>query len=61
MQEIMLRYVNFMHENWVWVGIFCVLLIALARTKFEMHWLDVVFTVLAFGLWGVFELILVLM
>jgi hypothetical protein len=53
--DILTRYANFMRENWIWVGMLCIMLIALARTKMEMHWLDIWFTGIVFGLWFISE------
>lgn len=39
-QRFMFWYTDFCETNWVFIGIFFVLLIALARTKVEMHWWD---------------------
>ena len=39
-QRFMFWYTDFYETNLIFIGIFFVLLIALARTKVEMHWWD---------------------
>lgn len=50
-------YINFFNSNWILLCILWVLLIILARTKMEMHWLDIYVPLVAFALWGIFALI----
>jgi hypothetical protein len=50
-------YVNFFNNNWILLAILWVLVIILARTKMEMHWLDIIIPFLAFALWGIFAII----
>lgn len=50
-------YVSFFNSHWILLGILWVLLIILARTKMEMHWLDIIIPGTAFVLWGIFALI----
>lgn len=40
-QRFMYWYTGFCETYWVFIAIFFVLLIALARTKVEMHWWDI--------------------
>ena len=51
-------YANFFENNIVWIAIFFVLLIALARTKVEMHWIDIWAAGSSFGLWVICEFLL---
>lgn len=57
MVEIMKLYVGFFNSNWILLAILWVLIIILARTKMEMHWLDIKIPSLLFSLWGIFWLI----
>lgn len=50
-------YVSFFNSHWILLCILWVLLIILARTKMEMHWLDIIIPGIAFVLWGIFALI----
>lgn len=60
MLDFMHSYVSFFNSNWIWLAILWVLLVILARTKMEMHWLDIIIPLIAFVLWGIFALILYL-
>ena len=50
-------YVNFFNNNCVLLAILWVLVIILARTKMEMHWLDFIIPLLAIALWVIFAII----
>ena len=58
MENLLLGYHEFFKNNLVFILIFWVLLIALARTKMEMKWLDIWIPLIAFLLWGISYLIL---
>lgn len=50
-------YVDFFNNNCVLLAILWVLVIILARTKMEMHWLDIKIPFLAIALWIIFAII----
>ena len=54
---MMQDYVDFFNNNCVLLAILWVLVIILARTKMEMHWLDIIIPSLAFALWRIFAII----
>lgn len=56
--NFMQSYVSFFNEHWILLAILWVLLVILARTKMEMHWLDIIIPGVCFLLWFVFWLII---
>lgn len=58
MMNFMQSYVSFFNEHWILLAILWVLLVILARTKMEMHWLDIIIPGVCFLLWFVFWLII---
>lgn len=58
MIQFMTSYITYFENNWIMLLILWVLLIILARTKMNMHWLDIIIPGLAFILWAIFELVI---